>query len=167
MSVPSGTAEVALPQALRRAFSAFPTGVVGIGALIEDQPVGMAVNSFTSISLDPPLVAVSVARTSSTWPVLATAPQLGLSILGTDHQALCRQLSSRRPDRFTGADWHATEGGAVLIAKAALWLECSVHGVFDGGDHEIVLLQVLKSDFFPEVEPLVFHLSEFRGLQIQ
>jgi flavin reductase (DIM6/NTAB) family NADH-FMN oxidoreductase RutF len=69
--------------------------------------------------------------------------------------------------RFADAEWHATEGGAVLIEQAALWLECSIHAVFDGGDHEIVLLKVLESNFFPEVEPLVFHQSEFRGLQIQ
>jgi flavin reductase (DIM6/NTAB) family NADH-FMN oxidoreductase RutF len=85
--------------------------------------------------------------------------------LGSEHQALCRQLSSRRPDRFADAAWQATEGGAVLIDNAALWLECRIHSVFDGGDHEIILLEVLGSEFFPEVEPLVFHQSGFRGLQ--
>ncbi|MFE4080319.1 flavin reductase family protein [Paenarthrobacter sp. YIM B13468] len=167
MSIPTHAAGIDAPRALRRAFSAFPTGVVGIGALVDEKPVGMAVNSFTSISLEPALVAVSVARTSSTWPILAAAPQLGLSILGSEHQALCRQLSSRSPDRFADASWHATEGGAVLIENAALWLECGVHSVLDGGDHEIILLNVLGAEFFPEVEPLVFHQSAFRGLQSQ
>ena len=150
---------------LRQAFSTFPTGVVAVGALMGDRPVGMAVNSFTSISLDPPLVAVSVARTSSTWPVLATSARLGVSVLGSHHEVLCRQLSSRSPDRFTGAEWRLGEGGAVLIEGAALWLECEVRAAFDGGDHEIILMEVLHTEAFPEVAPLVFHLSQFCGLQ--
>lgn len=149
---------------LRRAFSAYPTGVVAVAAMSGDQPAGMAVNSFTSISLDPALVAVSVARSSSTWPVLAGAPRLGLSVLGADHGALCRQLSSRTGDRFAGADWHPAAEGAVLIGGAALWLECGVRETFDGGDHEIVVLDVHAAEVFPEVAPLVFHQSAFHRI---
>jgi flavin reductase (DIM6/NTAB) family NADH-FMN oxidoreductase RutF len=153
--------------ALRRAFSVFPTGVVAIGAVIDDRPVGMAVNSFTSISLEPALVAVSVARTSSTWPVLATSSRLGMSVLGSHHEVLCRQLSARIPDRFEGAEWHEGESGAVLIDGAALWLECEVRASFDGGDHEIILLEVVNAEAFPEVAPLVFHQSRYRDLPAQ
>ncbi len=150
---------------LRQAFSVFPTGVVAVCASVEGRPVGISVNSFTSISLDPPLVAVSVARTSSTWPILADRPRLGLSVLGSHHEALCRRLSSRGVDRFEGAEWHQTEAGSVLIDGAALWLECEVRATFDGGDHEIILLEVMATDVFPEVAPLVFHQSRFRGLR--
>ncbi|GAA3877963.1 flavin reductase family protein [Leifsonia kafniensis] len=157
--------ETAPPElALRRAFSLFPTGVVAVCGLVDDRPVGLAVNSFISVSLEPPLVAVSVARTSSTWPVLADSAQLGLSVLGSNHEALCRKLASRNTDRFEDAEWHATDDGAVLMHGAALWLECKVTATVDGGDHEIILLEVLKSDLFPEVTPLVFHQSQFRGL---
>ncbi|MGG7465733.1 flavin reductase family protein [Plantibacter sp. YIM 135347] len=150
--------------ALRRAFSLFPTGVVAVCALVDDAPVGIAVNSFTSVSLDPPLVAVCVARTSNTWPILAGQTRLGMSILGSHHEVLCRKLASRNLDRFEDEDWHATEGGAVLMDGAALWLECEVRASYDGGDHEIVVLEVLQSDLFPDVTPLVFHQSQFRGL---
>ncbi|GAA2451257.1 flavin reductase family protein [Agromyces soli] len=150
--------------ALRRAFSAFPTGVVALAAVVDGAPAGMAVNSFTSISLDPPLVAVSVARTSTTWPLLADRPGLGLSVLGSEQEALCRRLSARTGDRFADADWRTGENGSVLVEGAALWLECGIHAVYDGGDHEIVLLEVLGSEMFPEVAPLVFHQSRFHAL---
>lgn len=151
--------------ALRQAFSLFPTGVVAVGALIDGKPVGLAVNSFTSVSLDPPLVGICIAGTSTTWPQLSGATRLGLSVLGAGQGALCRSLAARGVDRFADIAWRATEGGAVLIGDAALWLECEIHSSFEGGDHEVVLLEVVDSELFPDVAPLVFHLSRFRELQ--
>jgi flavin reductase (DIM6/NTAB) family NADH-FMN oxidoreductase RutF len=164
MSSQTNVGEAPPQLALRRAFSLFPTGVVAVCTLVDGNPVGIAVNSFTSVSLDPPLVAVCVARTSTTWPVLAGQGRLGMSVLGSHHETLCRNLASRNLDRFEDAQWHGTEGGAVLMEGAALWLECEVRASLDGGDHEIILLEVLESDLFPDVTPLVFHQSQFRGL---
>lgn len=152
------------PIEFRRALSAFPTGVMAVCGLVEGRPAGMVVNSFTSISLEPPLVAISAARTSSTWPALSGG-RLGLSVLSADQEAVCRQLSSRNGDRFAEAGWHATSDGAVLIRDAALWLECDVRSVFDGGDHEIVVMEVLHVNEFPDVDPLVFHQSRFHAIQ--
>lgn len=149
---------------LRRAFSLFPTGVVAVCALVDEQPAGIAVNSFNSVSLDPPLVSICVARISRTWPLLAGRTRLGLSVLGTDHGAVCRKLASRDGDRFAEVDWKASQAGAVHIGGAALWLECSVMETLEGGDHMIVLLEVLGSSLFPDVDPLVFHQSQFREL---
>lgn len=155
-----------LPEALafRRSLGAFPTGVVAVCALVDDEPVGMSMNSFTSISLDPPLVSVSVARTSTSWPRLATAARIGVSVLGSDQGALCRKLSARAPDRLTDVDWHAEHDSAIFIAGAALWLSCSVHSAFDGGDHEVLLLEVHSMRLHEGVEPLVFHNGRFRAL---
>ncbi|MFE1321872.1 flavin reductase family protein [Kitasatospora phosalacinea] len=150
--------------ALRQAFGAYPTGVVAIGALRGGEPVGFAASSFVSISLEPPMVAISVARTSTTWPRLAEAPVLGLSVLSRGQGALCRKLASRAGDRFDGTPWRATADDAVLIHDAALWLTARVGPVYDGGDHEIVLLELLTAELFPGVEPLVFHTSQFREL---
>lgn len=166
MSVEATTRDRLDQLALRQAFSLFPTGVVAVCAQIDGEPVGMAVNSFTSISLDPPLVGISVARTSTTWPRLSGRDRLGLSVLGADQGQLCRSLASQKPDRFGDAPLQVTGGGAVLLEGAALWLECSVRSVFEGGDHEVVLLEVQGSELFPDVEPLVFHQSQFRALQV-
>ncbi|QEE62126.1 flavin reductase family protein [Salinibacterium sp. dk2585] len=151
--------------ALRQAFSLFPTGVVAVAASVDGRPVGLAVNSFTSVSLDPALVGVCIANTSTTWPTLSSVKRLGLSILGAGQGAVCRTLSARGVDRFADVPWQAGEHGAVLIDDAALWLECEIHSSFPGGDHEVVLLKVVRSELFPDVAPLVFHQSRFRELQ--
>ena len=150
---------------LRRAFSAFPTGVVAVGAVGADgAPIGMAVNSFTSISLDPPLVAISVANTSRTWPQFENVASIGLSVLGHAQESVSRQLSAREGDRFAGIDWQADDDGAVHFPGAALWLSCTVHSLLPGGDHTIVLLEVSEVDYFADVEPLVFHHSRYRTI---
>jgi flavin reductase (DIM6/NTAB) family NADH-FMN oxidoreductase RutF len=150
--------------ALRRAFSVYPTGVVALAAHVDGKPVGMAVNSFTSISLDPALVAISAARSSRTWPVLAAAPELGMSVLAADHEPLSRRLSSRDQDRFGEHSWQRSAGGAILLDGAALWLTCRPHSRFDGGDHEIALYEILDVTLFDDVEPLVFHQSRYRAI---
>jgi flavin reductase (DIM6/NTAB) family NADH-FMN oxidoreductase RutF len=149
---------------LRKAFSMFPTGVVAVCALDDGVPVGMAVNSFSSVSLEPPLVSVCVAHTSSTWPRLKTSPNIGLSVLGADQEGLSRKLSARSGDRFEGVQWTANEDGALFIDGATLWLDCRVRDQLRGGDHEIILFEVLQSHLFPQVPPLVFHQSRYLGL---
>jgi len=163
MPIQTDTLGAPLDIALRRAFSSFPTGVVAVCAVGDDgAPVGMAVNSFTSISLDPPMAAISVARTSRTWSALSSRPFLGLSVLGRDQEAVSRRLSARDGDRFEGAAWQADDAGAIHLDGAALWLTCTVLQEVDGGDHTIVLLAIDGLEHFPEVEPLLFHQSRYR-----
>ena len=151
---------------LRKAFSAFPTGVVAVCAVDGDgRRAGMAVNSFTSISLDPPLVAISVANTSRTWPALSRAESIGLSVLGNGHERVSRRLAAREGDRFAAGSWRTGDDGAVHLDEAALWLTCRVHSQVEGGDHMIVLLIVDDVRFFPEIEPLVFHHSRYRSIR--
>lgn len=150
--------------ALRKAFSMFPTGVVAMCGMDGAEPVGMAVNSFSSVSLEPPLVSVCVARQSSTWPRLNRLPRIGLSILGVDQERLSRQLSSRNGDRFQGVEFEATPDGALFVRGAALWLDCSINDRLQGGDHEIILLEVKDTGLFPHVQPLVFHQSQYLAL---
>ncbi len=150
--------------ALRRAFSMFPTGVVAMCGMDGAVPVGMAVNSFSSVSLDPPLVSVCVARQSSTWPRLDRLPRIGLSVLGSSQERLSRQLSSRHGDRFQGVEFEATPEGALFIHGAALWLDCTIAHRLEGGDHEIILLEVRHTELFPHIQPLVFHQSQYLAL---
>ena len=150
---------------LRRAFGRFPSGVVAVCALRDDGvPVGMAASSFTSVSVDPPLVGVCVQRTSTTWPRLRDRARLGLSVLGSAHDLACRQLAAKEGDRFAGLAWHATEDGAILLDGATAWLDCAVHDVLPAGDHEIALLRVERQCTHPHLDPLVFYASGFQGL---
>jgi flavin reductase (DIM6/NTAB) family NADH-FMN oxidoreductase RutF len=152
------------PLVLRRVFGTFPTGVAALAALVNGRPQGIAVSSFTSVSLDPPMVLVCVAHTSTTWPALSQAPRLGISVLAAGQEQACRQLSARGTDRFAGLDWHATGDGAVLFDGASAWFECSVEQRNRAGDHYIVVLRVHDLDGDHAVPPLVFHGSRLRHL---
>jgi flavin reductase (DIM6/NTAB) family NADH-FMN oxidoreductase RutF len=153
------------PQELRRAYGCFPSGVTAICTLVDGAPDGMAASSFTSVSLDPPLVSVCVQNTSTTWPRLRHLPRLGVSVLAESQDVMCKTLALKSGDRFAGVDWGATADGAVFVRGATAWLDCSVHSEVPAGDHLIVLLNIhgLRAD--PDAAPLVFHGSRFRQLR--
>jgi len=153
------------PQELRRAFACFPSGVAAVCALVDGVPDGMAASSFTSVSLDPPLVSVCVQNTSSTWPRLRNRDRLGVSLLAESQDVTCRTLAAKTGDRFAGVDWSATPEGAVLVCGATAWLDCSVDDELPAGDHTIVLLRIHGLRAEPDVAPLVFHGSRFRRLR--
>ena len=159
------TAELEVDQAtLRRVLAAFPTGVTALAALVDGEPVGMAANSFTSVSLDPPLVSVCVATTSTTWPVLRRATRIGVSVLSHQQESASRTLAARGIDRFAALSWHATDDGAILLDGASAWFDCSPEREIRAGDHEIVLLNVHGLGTDPQTPPLVFHGSRYRRL---
>jgi flavin reductase (DIM6/NTAB) family NADH-FMN oxidoreductase RutF len=149
---------------LRRAFGCFPTGVTAVCALVDDQPIGMAASSFTSVSLKPPLASFNVQLGSNTWRTLGAAPLLGVSFLGAGHERVSRQLATKTGDRFSEVDWHTSPSGAVFIDGAAVWLECSIDRRIIAGDHELVLLLIERMSVQPDVTPLVFHGSRYRQL---
>ncbi|MFI5953521.1 flavin reductase family protein [Cryptosporangium sp. NPDC051539] len=152
------------PRDLRDVYGAFPSGVVGLCAVVDGVPTGMAASSFVAVSLDPPLVAVCVQHTSTTWPRLRAQPFVGVSVLGESHDLAARRLAAKTGDRFEGVSLATTEGGAVLIDGASAWLECTVDREVPAGDHNIVLLRIETFEVEPTVAPLVFHSSGFRRL---
>lgn len=163
VSVDDAPDAAAAHRALRDAFGRFPSGVVSACARVDGVPVGMAMSSFTSVSLDPPLVLVCVDRASSTWPKLrdrVDGGRIGISVLGEAHDTTARQLASRTADRFAGLPLVDGEGGALFVGGAAAWLECSVESELPGGDHVVVLLRVHGHRVL-ETGPLVFHGSTF------
>ncbi|MCE5292340.1 MAG: flavin reductase family protein [Nocardiaceae bacterium] len=151
---------------LRRAFGAFPTGVVAVAALGSRGPVGIAASSFTSVSLAPPIVSVNIARTSKTLPSLRQRRYWGVSVLAEGQEVLGRQLSLDADQRFAGVDWRATESGAVLLSGAAAAFTVRVDTFVSAGDHEIALLHVEDVQFNASASPLVFHASRFRQLGV-
>lgn len=114
--------------------------------------------------MDPPLVSVCVQHTSTTWPLLADRPRIGLSVLGYTHERVCRQIASKTGDRFAGVGHTTTDEGAVLLHDAAAWLDCTVHEVVTAGDHDLALLKVEALQTHDDVLPLVFHGGRFHGL---
>jgi flavin reductase (DIM6/NTAB) family NADH-FMN oxidoreductase RutF len=134
-------------------------------ALLEDRDhLVDDASSFTSVSLDPPLVSVSIARTSATWPILRGAPRIGLSVLAAHHDAVCRQLAGPVDLRFDGLDLVRPESGALLIDEAAATFECTVLEELPAGDHLVVLLELHEVNAVEHASPLVFHRSQFGRL---
>jgi flavin reductase (DIM6/NTAB) family NADH-FMN oxidoreductase RutF len=154
------------PDRLRRAFGIFPTGVVAVAARVSDQLLGLAASSFTSVSLEPPLVSVSIANGSKTWPDLRRATHLGVTILADHHRVVARQLAGPVDGRFTGLEVTLSDGGAVTLADGLARFDTTIYREIEAGDHTIVLLR-LRAIEHPADDslPLVFHRSGFGRLE--
>ncbi|GLF97259.1 flavin reductase family protein [Streptomyces yaizuensis] len=158
------------PVEFRRVLGCFPTGVTVVTSRDADGPAGFACQSFSSLSLDPPLVVFMVARTSATWPRIARAGVFCVNVLGAEQDVLCRGFAmsgAGGADKFAGVDHRpAPVTGSPLLVGARAWVDCTVHAVHPGGDHLIVVGRVAALGT-PEGEgdgPLVFHRGAFRRL---
>ena len=151
------------PAALRQAFGVFPTGVVAVAATVDGRPVGLAASSFTTVSLDPPLVSFSIARTSKTWPDLRRATRFGVTVLAEHHGEVCRQLAGPVDERFAGLATTASDDGAITLDEGLAHFDCSLYREVEAGDHLVVLLR-LHAVGHTAGRPLVFHRSGFDRL---
>jgi flavin reductase (DIM6/NTAB) family NADH-FMN oxidoreductase RutF/DNA-binding IclR family transcriptional regulator len=145
----------------RQVLGQYPTGVVVVTALSgEGAPIGMTVGSFTSVSLDPPLVAFLPDRNSSSWRALReSGKHFCINILSNDQEDVCRHVAVRKQNKFEDIDWHLSPGGLPIIDGCVAYVDCSVEDVFEAGDHQIVLGRVRHLDIENPADPLLF----FRG----
>jgi 3-hydroxy-9,10-secoandrosta-1,3,5(10)-triene-9,17-dione monooxygenase reductase component len=150
-------------RSFRDALGAFTTGVAFVAAAPGGEPDGLIVNSLTSVSLDPPLVSFCASRTSLTWSRMRRAKRLGISILGSRHEAFARRAAPAGADRFAGTDW-ALRRGVPLLSHALAWLECELVAEHRAGDHWIVIAGVDRLRLFAADDPLVFFAGAYRHL---
>jgi flavin reductase (DIM6/NTAB) family NADH-FMN oxidoreductase RutF len=151
------------PGRLREAFGVFPSGVVAVAAAIAGRAVGLAASSFTSVSLDPPLISFSIAKTSKTWPELRQASHLGITVLAEHQGVVCRKLAGPVDDRFTDLAVNVTADGALLLDEGLAHFDCTIYREVEAGDHTIVLLKLHAVEHIAG-QPLVFHRSAFARL---
>lgn len=153
--------------AVRAAFAEFPSGVVTLGAHVNNEPTVMVASSFTvGVSLEPPMVLFSVQNSSTTWPTLRKAERIGISILASSHNATIGKLASKdKKARLQDMDTSVAHSGALFISDAGQRLECSIAHEYPAGDHHVVVLEVLEMTRNTDVEPLIFHRSTFHRLQ--
>jgi flavin reductase (DIM6/NTAB) family NADH-FMN oxidoreductase RutF len=150
------------PAALRAAFGHFPTGVAALCAQGPDGPAGMVVSTFVPVSLEPPLIAVCLQSTSSTWPVLRGCERIGVSVLAAEHDAAAFSLSKRTGDRFAGVRHSTTDAGSVRIAGCSAWFDCEKYREVEAGDHVMALMRVVAHESDGgATAPLVVHRSRF------
>jgi flavin reductase (DIM6/NTAB) family NADH-FMN oxidoreductase RutF len=141
----------------------FATGVVAITAIDPEtgRPIGLAANSFTSVSLDPALVSFCVAHTSTTWPRLRKAERHCVNILSAPQRDVCLQLASKGGDKFAGLEWTESPNGEPVIDGALAWLECSVEAEHVAGDHVIVVARVHHLERHHDGDPLIFYKGSY------
>lgn len=151
------------PRRLRDAFGIFPSGVVAVAATVEGRPVGLAASSFTSVSLEPPLVSISVAKSSKTWPDLRRSSHLGVTILAEHHGEVCRQLAGPVDERFDGIGFTTSDDGALTLDEGLARFDCTIYREVEAGDHLVILLE-LHAVQRSCGQPLVFHRSAFGRL---
>jgi flavin reductase (DIM6/NTAB) family NADH-FMN oxidoreductase RutF len=148
----------------KEAMGSFATGVTVVTALEEGHPVGFTCQSFVSLSLDPPLVGLAPARSSTSWPRIARAGSFCVNILAEGQADLCRAFAVSGGDKFAGIDWRpADQGGAPVLDGSLAWVNCRVELIHDAGDHELVIGRVLELGL-GEGTPLLFYKSAFGGL---
>lgn len=138
----------------------FPTGVTVITAIdAAGQPAGFAVGSFTSVSLDPPLVAFLPGRSSTTFPKVREAASFCVNVLGSHQEEVSRLFATRGADKFSRLAWTPAPSGAPVLEGASAWLDCTIETIHEAGDHLIVVGRVHELDVAHAGPPLVF----FRG----
>jgi flavin reductase (DIM6/NTAB) family NADH-FMN oxidoreductase RutF len=132
------------PLELRRAFGCFVTGVTVVTAIDDGgRPRGFTANSFTSVSLDPPLVLVCIARTAGSYPLFSGTAHFAINILSEQQRPLSSRFASKQADKFAGVVWHPGESGSPLIDDTVAWLDCRTERQIDAGDHLILIGRVL------------------------
>lgn len=142
----------------RSVLGSYPTGVAVVTGLdTQGEPIGMVVGTFTSVSIDPPLVAFLPMKTSRTFQNLREASDgFCINILAADQENVCRTLASPGEQKFASIAWHKSPGGNPIIDGVVAWIDCHYANVIEGGDHYIVLGSVQAMDRSRDTTPLLF-----------
>jgi 3-hydroxy-9,10-secoandrosta-1,3,5(10)-triene-9,17-dione monooxygenase reductase component len=148
----------------RQVLGHFPTGVSVVASIADDTPVGMAIGSFFSVSLEPPLVGFCVGSSSSTWPLIEKAGRFCVNVLGSHQEGTSRTFGSKEPDKFSGVGWDRSPLGSPRISDSLAWIDCEIDTVHEAGDHHIVVGAVRDLGVTHEGHPLVFFRGGYAGL---
>ncbi len=151
-------AELTAERSFRTVMSCFPTGVTVVAARdAEGRPLGLTVNSFTSVSLEPPLVLVCINRGANSHDPLLAAAGFTVSILSASQSDIASRFAAAPSEgRFDDVEWSPAPSGNPVLAGSAAWLDCVVHEVVTAGDHTIVLGRAVAADWTEE-PALLFH----------
>ncbi len=145
------------PDWFRRVLGHYPTGVSVVTGIAPDgAPAGLAVGSFTSVSLDPPLVGFLPSVQSTSWPRIRPSGRFCVNILAADQESICRAFAATSGDKFEHTSWHPAPSGAPIIDEAVAWIDCELEAEHEAGDHAIVLGRVRHLHIQRQALPLLF-----------
>jgi flavin reductase (DIM6/NTAB) family NADH-FMN oxidoreductase RutF len=148
----------------RQVMAHVPTAVVVVAAQTPAGPAGLTVGSFVSVSLEPPLVGFFPAHSSTSWPQVEAAESFAVSVLGEEHEAICRQFAQSGGDKFAGLDWHPSPSGHPVLDEAVAWFDCEPADRHEAGDHWFVLARVHGLGVVDQGRPLIFCHGTYQGL---
>ncbi len=137
----------------------FCSGITVVTAVDGGEPVGLTCQSFSSVSLDPPLVLFVAAKAANSWPRIRSAGHFTANVLAEDQEALARRFAIRGADKFAGVGWRPGPSGAPVLDHCLAYIDCEIDAVHGAGDHDIVVGRVLELAVTREASPLLF----FRG----
>jgi flavin reductase (DIM6/NTAB) family NADH-FMN oxidoreductase RutF len=147
--------------AFRRALSQFATGITVVTARApHGEPAGITVNSFNSVSLDPPLVLWSLALRASAFDVFRHCERYMVNVLASDQLDLARQFAAHGGDKFTDAQWSWTDSVLPRLEGCVAWFECANRSQYEEGDHVILVGRVESFETAPGT-PLIFHNGRY------
>ena len=151
----------------RDVLGTFASGITVITTVSNGEPIGMTCQSFSSVSLDPPLVLFVPARSSRAWPVIQRTGRFCVNVLAADQEHVSAQMATKGVDKFAGIEWTpAAATGSPVIAGTLAHLDCTIHAVYEGGDHYIVVGKVehleTRGPETGSTEPLLFFKGRYR-----
>lgn len=148
------------PREFRGTLGQFCTGVVIATGCVDGRPAGFAAQSFSSVSLDPPLVSLCPARTSTSWPRLRESGSFCINILAADQKPVCDVFAQSGIDKFAALPWHRGVTGSPVLEGVLAYVDCDLEAEHDAGDHTVVLGRVRDGRILDATgSPLLF----FRG----
>jgi 3-hydroxy-9,10-secoandrosta-1,3,5(10)-triene-9,17-dione monooxygenase reductase component len=154
------------PATFRTVLGHFATGVTVITAVDGEEPVGMACNSFTSVSLEPALVLFCAAKASTTWPRIQASGKWAANILAEDDEETCRLFAQRGIDRFVHINYTLGRSGSPILRDALAFVDCETVDEYDAGDHTIVVGRVLELGYSSDAKPLLFYRGGYGRFEI-
>jgi flavin reductase (DIM6/NTAB) family NADH-FMN oxidoreductase RutF len=151
------------PAHFRHVLGHFPSGVTIVTAALEGELAGMTCQSFFSLSLDPPLVAFSPSKTSTSYPKIRQAGAFCINILAHDQEALCLGFSRSGADKWLDVGWRSGATGAPILEGVQAWIDCKLEAEYPAGDHYLTLGRVIDLQV-SETRPLLYYKGGFGRL---
>ncbi len=153
--------EVVTPEHYRTIIGHVPTAVVVVTAAGPNGPLGLAIGSFVSVSLDPLLVGFFPAKTSSSWPAIRDVARFCINVLADDQTSVSQTFATRGGDKFATIDWQPGLSGSPVVDGCVAWIDCELDTEIDTGDHVLVLGRVKALELARDAHALVFHRGDY------
>jgi flavin reductase (DIM6/NTAB) family NADH-FMN oxidoreductase RutF len=162
---PEGPPRVVDSGVLRDVLGHFASGVTVVTAVTDDGPIGFTCQSFSSLSLDPPLVVFAPSRTSRTWPRLREIGRFCINVLAEGQDDVSQNFARSAVDKFAGVPWTPSAHGSPVLDGVVAWIDGALTAEYDGGDHTLAVARVLDLGAAPGRRPLLFHRGAYGLLQ--